>query len=194
MRVIQTSPKTCRQCGEIMHRRRRESVVSWNVREFCGRACKGLARSGDVSARFWGMVAQDPITGCWPWQGERCEKGYGRFHARGRKWRAHRFAWEITHGEQLGERIVLHHCDNPPCCNPEHLRAGTPADNNADMLAKGRDRHFVGTENPRAKLSDQDVRDIRASDAPLPALAERYGVSKSVVCNVRLGKTWKHVQ
>ena len=145
MRVIVTAPKICRQCGETMHRRRRESVVSWNVREYCGRACKGLARSGDVSDRFWGTVAQGSEDECWPWKGDLTPSGYGRFYAHGVRWRAHRFAL-ADKGAELGDLIVLHACDNPPCCNPSHLRLGTHADNNADMRAKGRDRHWRKAE------------------------------------------------
>jgi hypothetical protein len=36
--------------------------------------------------------------------------------------------------------FVLHHCDNPPCINPDHLYIGTKKDNTQDMTARGRDR------------------------------------------------------
>lgn len=52
----------------------------------------------------------------------------------------HRVAWEAHNAEPVPEgMIVMHTCDNPPCCNPSHLRLGTHADNTADMYAKGRD-------------------------------------------------------
>ncbi len=51
---------------------------------------------------------------------------------------AHRYAWILTHGEPEAGQHVLHKCDNPPCCNPAHLRLGTHDQNMAEMAAKGR--------------------------------------------------------
>lgn len=51
---------------------------------------------------------------------------------------AHRFSYELATGEDITGLFVLHSCDNPPCCNPAHLRVGTQKDNMADARAKGR--------------------------------------------------------
>lgn len=190
---VNTAPKTCRHCGVAMLRRRRESLVSWSARQFCGRACKGLARSGDVAAKFWGSVAKGSPDQCWPWQGATTLRGYGQFYARGATWRAHRYAVMLATGRDPGVFVVLHSCDNPICCNPDHLSVGTPADNNADMRAKGRDRQLRGTANSNAKLDEAAVRHIRASTDALSILADRYGANKSTICNARSGKTWAHV-
>jgi hypothetical protein len=86
--------------------------------------------------------------GCLEWT--RCvtvRSGYGRINIAGRGVVVtHRFAWEVVNGPIPDGLNVLHHCDNPPCCEtdptdgyPEgHLFLGTHADNMADMVAKGR--------------------------------------------------------
>jgi hypothetical protein len=81
---------------------------------------------------------------CWEWKGATNAKGYGRVRINGRLELAHRVAFAIWKGTtvltDVGSLLVLHSCDNPRCCNPEHLRLGSYSDNNADMIARGRQR------------------------------------------------------
>lgn len=80
-------------------------------------------------------------SGCWEWKGHRNQAGYGEFCVNGeRHTRAHRFMWEAIHGS-IGSLHVLHKCDNPPCCNPDHLFLGTQQDNMKDRDLKGRVAH-----------------------------------------------------
>lgn len=72
---------------------------------------------------------------CWPWAGPRFRTGYGRIGHHGY---AHRVVYVLAHGAIPSGNVVRHTCDNPPCCNPAHLVAGTHADNMADMVARGR--------------------------------------------------------
>jgi len=96
--------------------------------------------------RFWEKVAIHDIFSpeCWPWMGARDRNGYGRYRMNRKPFLAHRLAWLFarTPGETLDDRDILHRCDNPPCCNPFHLWAGTAADNVADMFNKGRQKDY----------------------------------------------------
>lgn len=71
---------------------------------------------------------------CWLWTGSTDKKGYGR-HGHDL---THRRAWRETNGPIPDGLWILHHCDNPPCCNPAHLYAGTHAQNMRDMSERGR--------------------------------------------------------
>ena len=106
--------------------------------------------------------------------------------------RAHRVAWVLYRGKIPRGKKVLHRCDNPPCCNPEHLFLGTQADNVADMVTKGRRARNVGTQ----KLSMTDIVSIRAmaaSGAKQTQLAELYGVNQPHISRVVRRESWKHV-
>jgi hypothetical protein len=76
--------------------------------------------------------------GCWEWQRYRLQTGYGRMTVDHRMANAHRVSYELFVGPIPLGMFLCHHCDNPPCCNPEHLFVGTPLDNTLDAKAKGR--------------------------------------------------------
>ncbi len=87
--------------------------------------------------RFWLRIVKSE-QGCWGWIGESTDNGYGRFRVDGRKVLAHRFAYALLIGPIPNDLFVLHKCDNPPCCNPDHLFLGTKSDNSRDCMEKGR--------------------------------------------------------
>jgi hypothetical protein len=90
--------------------------------------------------------------GCLEWAGNKTNDGYGQISVKGRMRLTHRFAWELTNGPIPPGICVLHHCDNPPCCEAEgtdHLFLGTHAENMADKSAKGRHSEQPVTHCPK---------------------------------------------
>lgn len=79
-------------------------------------------------------------TPCIEWKRGRSHGGYGRTKANGKEIYVHRMVWETYHGAIPDGLKVLHHCDNPPCFNIDHLFLGTQGDNMKDCVAKGRYR------------------------------------------------------
>lgn len=139
--------------------------------------------------RFWSKV--DKTGDCWVWTGKRNGSGYGMFWVPPREERAHRVSILLRDGELDAEAVVLHLCDNPACVNPEHLEVGTQADNLRDCREKG--RHAFGEQHGHAKLTDDQVMEIRRSSERQIDLARRFGVSKTTICNIRAGRLYTHL-
>ena len=91
--------------------------------------------------RAWSYVQQRGPSDCWEWQASRGTKGYGQINFRAKVLLAHRVIWTISNNREIPEGMVIYHtCDNPPCCNPAHLKLGTYQDNALDACRKGRHR------------------------------------------------------
>lgn len=115
-------------------------------------------------------------SGCREWVASKNDAGYGVSWDGKRARLAHRLAWEAEHGP-LGDAVLRHRCDNPPCIRLDHLEPGTHADNVRDKMMRDRSGR---------KLNNQQKAEIRARHRPgkggnLAQLAEEYGVSKNTI-------------
>ena len=139
---------------------------------------------------------EDPVTGCWEWQATKNQDGYGRVKRMGKLESAHRVSYELYVGD-IGNKQVLHRCDNPSCINPAHLFLGTIQDNNKDKTNKGRAKanRMPGETHPSSKLSNEQVIQIYEWGRTMPSkwVAEWCDVSVGLINDIRAGRRWRHL-
>lgn len=188
--------------------------------------CIEIKSNAALSNRFWskidrsGPTMPQMDTRCWTWTGSKDSKGYGQISLSGKLHLAHRLAFVLT-GSTFpeGKSHCLHRCDNPACCNPSHLFAGSHKDNMTDKIKKGRnnpatgersgarlhpermargdangsrlypERRPRGESHANSKLTDAQCSYIRASPLTQVAIARELGVSKSQIGNIRRGES-----
>lgn len=143
---------TCPMCGTSFqgpNRGRRGSPLKRTIH--CSNTCAVAATTQTPEERFWSKVDVRGPNDCWEWNAHRDKNGYGAIRIGGagtpRK-RAHRFAYESKYGAIADGLIVRHKCDNPPCCNPDHLEVGTTKDNAWDKVKRGRHRNQWTRDRP----------------------------------------------
>lgn len=148
--------------------------------------------------RVLSNISPEPNSGCWLFTAGCNHGGYGRVRdASGRMVKAHRVSYEHFKGPIPLQMFVMHACDVPCCCNPDHLTIGTPKDNTSDMVRKG--RHVAGksrqcgVQNSQSKLTDEAVRHIRQRKMTGVAYANLYGVHPTTISSVLRGQAWAHV-
>ena len=133
-----------------------------------------------------------PNGDCLEWSGWKDRDGYGRTSTAEGMRATHRLALMIE-GVDITNKVVMHSCDNPGCCNPAHLRVGIQADNVADMVSKNRQ----STRKPPKKLSDEQVLDIRrtyeTTNTTQTSLAKQFNVSQVMIGRIVNRKSWCHI-
>ena len=143
----------------------------------------------------WGYIDIDDVLAkvdkgtreeCWEWTGDRNTAGYGVARYGGSHVMAHRIIYAWVHDDHQPP-VVMHKCDNPPCCNPAHLYIGTQKDNMRDRDMR--------TGHPNAKLTETKVKKIRKLKGRLPVteIARRFGVHRNCIGSVLNGRRWKWV-
>lgn len=145
--------------------------------------------------RFWDKVLIGRAEECWPWNANRTDRGYGVFWVDGKTVRAHRFALMDAKGKPSAPSLkALHSCDNPPCCNPNHLRWGTTQDNSNDMVL--RKRSLAGEKSWHAQISESDASKIlrmRVKGMKCDEIASEMGLARDLVMNIYIGRAWSHL-
>ncbi len=185
--------RTCEMCGKEF------SALATSVKYGNARLCSLECQRASIYAaratrhqhfmeNFWSHLDMSGgPDACWTWTGKTNAGGYGFVF----NLLMHRVAYELTNGPIPEGLDILHSCDNPPCCNPAHLRPGTQRDNTQDMVE--RDRYISGEAHPGAKLTWQDTEAIRAAYAsgiPQTTIAKQYGVVQGTISRITRGAGW----
>lgn len=132
----------------------------------------------------------DPNTNCWIWTGTKSNSGYGIIAYKNKKIRVHRLSAMIWLDFDLKSKLfVCHHCDNPPCFNPNHLFIGTAQDNSIDYVRKGLSK---------TKLNESDILEMREmffnNNISREELKKIFNVSYESICKIIMKKLWGHVE
>ena len=150
-------------------------------------------KAKEIEHRFWPKVKRGEPEECWLWIAKARLREYGSFMAWKRPQYAHRIAYALVRGDlRLGD-YVLHECDTPLCCNPDHLFLGTHTDNMRDKVAKGRGNFARGSASGGAKIDEATALAIFNDPGAVMDTARKYGVTHTTVYNIRSGQTWCHV-
>lgn len=177
----------CKHCGKLF-----ESTKK--VPKYCSHGCYAASRCLPPE-RIWDSVDMSAgPDGCWPWNGTRTKAGYGQISVNGSALYTHRLAVELGGTAIPDGHEVMHTCDNPPCCNPAHLRVGPHADNAADMVRK--ERQGRGEAHSQAKLTRAEVVAIRRAAADgedFDDIAVRYNVSSWTIYAIHRRLRWTHI-
>jgi hypothetical protein len=174
---------SCRTCQAIFS-------TSDKRRKYC---CYPCAKPNTPEFCLWRKVDKSNLNGCWIYTGHKDKDGYGRCNYNRKFDKAHRVAWIVTHGEIPKGISVCHKCDNPPCCNPDHLFLGTTKQNIWDCCIKER----RSQRRPRSIQDPEIVYQIRedfdSKKYRMKFLEEKYKLSNSVIRNIGRRLSWAYL-
>jgi len=149
-----------------------------------------------ITERIESKTKINELTGCLEWQGYLNVWGYAKIKHENTMKLSHRLVWELRYGDIPKDLCILHKCDNPKCCNIDHLFLGTHADNNIDMQEKGRGRYPRGSECVHTELTEENVIEIRrmlSEKISYKKIYERFNIKSSAIKSIRNRHTWKHI-
>lgn len=188
----------CARCGKPF------TVPFWMIkkgRKLCSAECKKQDPLKTLLERV--RIEEN---GCWTYMGYVGTNGYGQIKAGGKRDLAHIMMWEVWNGQEVPAGLVVRHTciKNPACINPDHLIIGTPKQNVHDSIDQGTFVITRGEERPTAKLTEEDVKKIRALRGPSQSTLEcgyrfddigkMFNVSAALIWLVVKRKQWAHVK
>lgn len=183
-------PRECPSCGS------RFEVFPSQIKRGGGIYCSNKCRykpQYDLETTFRNSFTKTER--CWLWNGKTDQFGYGMLYYQNGDYAAHRLSYQFYKGEIPSDMVVRHTCDNPPCCNPDHLVLGTQVENVRDRVTRRRNGAWKGA-GPRTNLTEQQVSGIRQSykqGERMIDISKRTGVSYASVEAICKRRNWKHI-
>lgn len=132
---------------------------------------------------FWKNVDKKGEDECWNWIGPKVPSGYGVGCVMGKRGYAHRIAYKLVKGEIPDGFNVCHSCDNPSCCNPNHLWAGTQKENIDDRECKGHHKGWKNTLDFYGRRR-REIFKMREAGFTQRAIGEKFGISQPQVNSI----------
>lgn len=181
----------CPTCGKLLQFP--QCLANNNRGKYCSRSCYNSRPLKTLEQRFKQYVVEGTKDECWCWTGPTVGN-YGNINMKTHEgttinYKAHRVAMYLHTGVMPDTAaVVMHRCDNPKCCNPNHLRTGTQTENIEDMWNKGR---------AATKLQAAAVAEIKSliADGNLyqKEIAKLYNVTTSTICAINKGRVWSNI-
>lgn len=139
------------------------------------------------------FIKRNEITGCINWFGKRDYDGYGLFRPElyPRMDRVHRIVFRALNGVIPAGKFITHKCDNPSCCNPDHLEIGDAKSNNKARVERGRSNN--GENNGQAKLTEEQAIAIKRHKGTNESIATFLGISQKQVRRIKNNEQWESI-
>lgn len=183
---------TCKECGKEFLVRKYQLKIGTG--KYCSHSCAAKNQKVEsLEKRFWDKVEKGAENECWEFKGFKNKDGYGKMSKGNSKLdSAHRISYRIHKGEIPEGMVILHTCDNPACCNPNHLLLGTQNDNIQDMMRK---RRFIKHSGAKAsKFTGKQIKEIRdkytGKRGEKLKLSKEYNCSPTTITNIL--NNWKN--